>query len=135
MLQIFNSQDALWIFLPQTLSSSQDFTTFAERRQTLKFRCRFCQHFKRNFFIQKCFAQLFSNYSLALNFSGKRILGQKLHVNVYEIDFRSEKFTKIFFFFVQKIFTQIYCTNSLCLQFLSPWFKWLFLSCSVNCMS
>jgi len=29
-------------------------------------RCQFHKHFTQNFFVQKCFAQLFSNYSLAL---------------------------------------------------------------------
>jgi len=34
-------------------------------------RCQLNQHFKYTFFIQKCFAQLFSNYSLDLRFFGK----------------------------------------------------------------
>ncbi len=36
------------------------------------------QHISSNFFVQKCFGQLFSSYSLALYFFGKRILAQKL---------------------------------------------------------
>jgi len=38
----------------------------------------FHQHFRSAFFVQKYFAQLFSNYSLALYYFGKRILAQKL---------------------------------------------------------
>ncbi len=34
--------------------------------------------FSKQIFILKCFAQLFSNYSLSLSFFGKRILAQKL---------------------------------------------------------
>jgi hypothetical protein len=41
---------------------------------------QFHHHFTLAFFIQKCFAQLFSSYSLALNFFCKRMLAQKLHV-------------------------------------------------------
>jgi len=36
-------------------------------------RCQFHQHFKLAFFIQKCFVQLFSSYSLASNFLRKNI--------------------------------------------------------------
>jgi len=41
-------------------------------------RCKFHQHFTCCFFVLKSFVQLFSSYSLALNFFGKRILAQKL---------------------------------------------------------
>jgi hypothetical protein len=41
-------------------------------------RCQFHQHSMRDFLLQKCFALLFSSYSLALNFFGQRILVQKL---------------------------------------------------------
>jgi hypothetical protein len=44
-------------------------------------RLKFHQHFTRNIFIRNCFAQHFSNYSLAMNFFGKRILEHKLIVN------------------------------------------------------
>jgi hypothetical protein len=46
-------------------------------------RCQFQQHFTRTFFVQKCFAQLFSTYILALYFFGKRILAQKMHVKCW----------------------------------------------------
>jgi len=36
------------------------------------------QYFTNDFFVQKCFAQLLSNYSLALNFFGKKMSAQKL---------------------------------------------------------
>jgi len=38
-----------------------------------QFRCQFYQQFTRTFFVRKCFAQLLSNYSLALNFWQKNI--------------------------------------------------------------
>ncbi len=38
------------------------------------------------FYIKNHFAKLFSSYSLALKFFGKRVLAQKLHINVGEID-------------------------------------------------
>jgi len=43
------------------------------------------QHFTRHFFVQKCFAQLFSNYILGLNFFGKKILAQSCLLNVEKI--------------------------------------------------
>jgi len=46
-------------------------------------RCQFHQHFKYTFFVQKCFAQICSNYSTALQFFGKRILAQKLLVKYW----------------------------------------------------
>ncbi len=39
--------------------------------------------FTLNFFVQKCFAQLFSNYSFALNFFGEKISVQKLIVKYW----------------------------------------------------
>ncbi len=45
--------------------------------------CQFHQHFTLTFFVRKPFAQLFSNYSLALWFFGKRILVQKLLVKCW----------------------------------------------------
>jgi len=42
----------------------------------------------RAFFVRKCILQLFSNYSLALKKFGKRILMQKLLINVDEFDYR-----------------------------------------------
>jgi len=46
-------------------------------------RNRFHQHFTRNFFEQKCFAQIVSTYILALKFFGKRISAQKLLVKCW----------------------------------------------------
>jgi len=46
-------------------------------------RCRFHQHFRRNFFVQKCFVQLFSSYSLALWFFVKRLSSEKLLVKCW----------------------------------------------------
>jgi len=46
-------------------------------------RCQFHLHFTCAFFVQKCFAQLFSTYILALKFSGKRISAQKLVVKCW----------------------------------------------------
>jgi len=45
--------------------------------------CQFHQHFTCAFFVQKCFAQLFSNYSLALYFFGTKISAQKLLVKCW----------------------------------------------------
>jgi hypothetical protein len=53
------------------------------RMQGLNLRCQFHQHFMCNFFIGKCFAQIFSHYSLALWFFGKRISAQKLLVKCW----------------------------------------------------
>ncbi len=46
-------------------------------------KCQFHQYFMPALFEWKCFAQLFSNFSLALLFFGERILAQKLRVKCW----------------------------------------------------
>jgi len=46
-------------------------------------RCWFHQHFTSSFFVRKCFAKLFSNYSLALKFFDSRISAQKLLIKCW----------------------------------------------------
>ncbi len=58
-------------------------TTSLHTGQTAFYRCQLHQYFTCIFFIQKCFAQLFSTYSLALWLFGKRILAQKLLIIPY----------------------------------------------------
>jgi len=40
-------------------------------------RCQFHQHFTLTFFVQKCFAQLYSYYSLVLGFFWRKDIGEK----------------------------------------------------------
>jgi len=49
----------------------------------LSTRFQFRRHFLLAFFVRKCFAQLFSDYSLALYFFGETILAQKLLVKCW----------------------------------------------------
>jgi len=43
-----------------------------------KIRCPFYQHFTCHFFVQKCYAQLFSNYSFTLLFFWRKNIGAKV---------------------------------------------------------
>jgi len=45
--------------------------------------CQFHQYFEGTFFIQKCLAKLFSNYSLAFKKFGNRILSKKLFIKCW----------------------------------------------------
>ncbi len=60
-------------------------TTWSQRcgSSVLSTRCQFHQHFPCNFFVWKCFAQLFPNYSSALWLFSKRISAQKLLVKCW----------------------------------------------------
>jgi len=64
-------------------------------------RSKFYQHFTSAFFTRKCFAQLFSNYSLALWLFGKRISVKKLLVtcwwNWLQVSIPSTFYEKLFY--------------------------------------
>ncbi len=55
----------------------------AHKLALLNSRCQFHQHFTCSFLYKKCYALLFSWYSLALNFFGKRILAQIMLVKCW----------------------------------------------------
>jgi len=54
-----------------------------DHHPNLGLRCQFHQHFMNKFYLQKCFAQFFSSYSLALQFHGTQILAQNLLVKCW----------------------------------------------------
>ena len=73
-------------------------------------RCQFHQHFMRNFFVRKCFAQLFCSHSLAFKKFGAKILAQNLQVkcwwNLLKVSISST------------FYAQLFCTKVLCAAFL-----------------
>ncbi len=68
-------------FLPKTYLINEDTTHFDDTGFTGQYqkevymmaRCQYHHHFTSSYFMQKCFAQFFFTYSLALKFFGKRI--------------------------------------------------------------
>ncbi len=100
-------------------------------------RCQFHQHFTRSFFVQKCFAKLFSNYSFALLPFSKIMLAQKLLVKCYwnwlQVSISSTFYAHILspYFGTKKLQSQIKVEKSCSICFLTKntwtkcWWNWL----------